>query len=497
MTVKKILESLFQRNANSLKLLSIQSAFWSVLGKGSSHFIRVAGNLILTRILFPEAFGLMATASTILLIVQLFSDTGINIAVIQNRRGDEPEFINTAWVINIFRGVILGVIIIALGWPLSFFYDEPSLKYILFIMGGSPIILGIENPAIPLLIKKFRVSKKVGMELTTQLVALSVTIVLAVLLRSVYALAIGYTVSSFFRVAISYIIIEYRPVFKWDKIAGHELFHFGKQIFINTIITAAVLQADVLLIGKFLDMENLSFYNIGKNLGTLVMMFSVSVVSQSYMPAISSIQDDTRRVQRIYQRTVSFFLTIATPVSITLAVFSFDLIEILYDPRYQLAYVSMYWISLASIFRVIGNISGVTFFAIGKPAYETASMAIGLVLVAILIPIGIKLAGLSGAACGMAIATVSIPVIESIFLVHKAGFSCSVIIRPWVQAILTGGASLGCFYSLRPFLESQKFYNLPFMILIGLLSLTISGIIYRLFEGANPFRDYTTITEKP
>lgn len=101
--IKDAFKKLFQVETGSLKILSIRSAIWSFLGKGGSHLIRIAGNLVLTRILFPEAFGLMATASTVVLVVQLFSDTGMNIAIIQNPRGDEPEYLNSSWVIKIFR----------------------------------------------------------------------------------------------------------------------------------------------------------------------------------------------------------------------------------------------------------------------------------------------------------------------------------------------------------------------------------------------------------
>ncbi len=145
-------------------------------------------------------------------------------------------------------------------------------------MGISPFILGFSNPALPLLVKKFRVEKQIGMELSAQLIALITTIVLAAILNTVYALAIGYSISAFYRMLASYIVIKYRPRFSWDKEAGQELFHFGKFIFINTIITAIASQLDIILIGKMLDMKNLSFYNIGLNFGNLVLMLFLPII---------------------------------------------------------------------------------------------------------------------------------------------------------------------------------------------------------------------------
>jgi O-antigen/teichoic acid export membrane protein len=486
-----IFKHFLSKETSSLKLLSIRSAFWSVLGKGGGSILRIAGNLILTRILFPEAFGLMATANAIHLILQLFSDTGVNLATIQNPRGDQDAFLNTAWIIKIFRGVLLGVVMLSLAWPLSYMYEIPTIKLILLIMCVSPIISGFENPALPLLIRKFRVSRQVGMEISIQVVGLTTTIVLAFLLKSVYALAIGVVVSSLYRLVFSYLVFPYRPIFRWDKNAGREIIHFGKYVFLNTMITAGVMHFDVFMIGKLLDMSNLSFYNIGKNLGTLIAMFSSSVVLQAYLPAVSSVQGDLHRVQRIYQRTTAFFLALAIPASMTIALFSIDIIELLYDPRYRFSYIPLFWFGLIGIVRIIGNISGATFFAIGKPAFETLSMAAGLLIILVFLPFGIAFGGLQGGACTMAISMALIAVIESLLLVYVIGFQLKTVLRPWGQTLLTTGICAGFFYFLRPWAASEQFGNIPFLILMGIVSMTVSGVVYQYLEGPNPFRDYS------
>ena len=479
----------FQSDTNSLKLLSIRSAVWSILGKGGAYVLRIGGNLILTRMLFPEAFGLMATANTILLLINFFADTGVRTAIIQNPKGGESEFIDTVWIINILRGVFLSSVIMALAWPVSRIYHESILRPVLFIMCFSPLIRGFENPALPVMIKTFRVQKQVGMELTSQLISLITTIILARIMVSVYALAIGFSLSAVFRLIISYIIIRYKPKLIWNKEAGAALFHFGKFVFLNTLITALTSHIDVLAIGKILSMEKLSFYNIGKNMGNIILTFSIQIVSQAYLPAVSSVHTDIARVQRIYRRTITFFLTVAIPVSVVVILFSYDIIRLLYDPRYQLAYISMLWIGLAGIFRIIGNVSGMTFFAVGRPAMETVSVAIGLVLVFLLVPIGSLIADLHGASVGIATAAVLIVIVESTLLILKLKFSVMIVLRPWLQAFFITGVCSGIYYLLKPWLSNEELYNIPFMIIMGFLAFAISGGVYRYLEGSNPFRD--------
>ena len=69
--------------------------------------LRLGSNLILTRLLFPEAFGLMALVSVFLVGLAMFSDIGIGPAISHSKRGDEPGFLDTAWTLQVARGVIL------------------------------------------------------------------------------------------------------------------------------------------------------------------------------------------------------------------------------------------------------------------------------------------------------------------------------------------------------------------------------------------------------
>ncbi|MFN3500356.1 MAG: oligosaccharide flippase family protein, partial [Pannonibacter indicus] len=69
----------------------------SLAGTGGQQLLRLASNLALTRLLFPEAFGLMALIQTFMVGLQMFSDIGIRPSIIQNKRGEEADFLNTAW----------------------------------------------------------------------------------------------------------------------------------------------------------------------------------------------------------------------------------------------------------------------------------------------------------------------------------------------------------------------------------------------------------------
>ena len=93
--------------SESLMKRVVKGSVWTLGGYAISQVVRLGNNFLLARLLFPKAFGLMALVYTFLIALQMFSDIGINLSIIQNKRGDDPKFLNTAWTLQVFRGLIL------------------------------------------------------------------------------------------------------------------------------------------------------------------------------------------------------------------------------------------------------------------------------------------------------------------------------------------------------------------------------------------------------
>ncbi|HZJ69863.1 MAG TPA: oligosaccharide flippase family protein, partial [Planctomycetota bacterium] len=105
-----------------MRVLVRRSATWSILAHGGSQLLRFASNIVLARLLFPEAFGLMAIVNALLQGLHLFSDIGIGPSIIQNARGNDPAFLNTAWTVQVVRGTVLWLVACAIALPAAIFY---------------------------------------------------------------------------------------------------------------------------------------------------------------------------------------------------------------------------------------------------------------------------------------------------------------------------------------------------------------------------------------
>jgi O-antigen/teichoic acid export membrane protein len=457
----------------------------------------MAGSLILTRILFPEAFGLMATVTTVLVMIQLFADTGVQLSIIQNPHGAEPEFLNTAWIISIGRGFILFGVIALAAWPVSVLYGDPALVPLFLVMAFNPLILGFENPAIVLLVKNFRVEKKFVLDVAIQLFGLVASIVLAYFLKSAIALAYGAIFSALVRVVGSYMVQPYSPRLAWNKEYGSELFNFGKFVFVNTIITWFALNADVLIVGKLLGMEPLGVYQIGRNIGNVVPLFFMSILAQAYMPAVSSVAGDFSRIVIMYNRTCAFILTLVTPAAMCVAFFSRDIIGLLYDPRYEGAYIALCWITISGIFTVLGSAASNTFFAMGRPKHQTMSTLVGAIVVIIIVPLGIRFMQMLGAVLGMLCVVVVITFVQSLFLANGLKFSMKATIRPWLQLIVTAALIGGVFLVLKSLIIPSGIQYFMLIALTIVIGFAVSFGVYFVMEGPNPFKDRRgTTTER-
>lgn len=333
----KWLKSLLRND--SLKARTARSTFWIFGGMVSSNVLRLASNLVLTRLLFPEAFGVMALAQVILTGLALFSDTGIRASIIQNPRSDEPAFLDTAWTIQILRGVLLWLAACGLALPAAGFYDEPLLAAILPVMGLSLIITGFNPTRMYTASRDLRIGLQTRIGGVSQAITILLMIALAWGLQSVWALVIGTVLGALVKQSLlAWRLPGHRNRLRLDRAAASDLFHFGKWIFLSTAFGFLVNHADRLILGKFITLEMLGIYTVAFFLGNAPLLlgrpFATKIVFPLYKqrPPWESAENQ-RKIFRMRRILTAAILT----VSLATALVGDLAIRILYDPRYELA----------------------------------------------------------------------------------------------------------------------------------------------------------------
>src|ERR1700731_840966 len=187
------------RADEALESAAIRATFWTVMDYGCSMALRVVNSIVLTRLLLPESFGLMALVATLSVGISLMSDIGLGPSVIQNRRGDDPVLLNTVWTLQVLRGTGIFVISLVLAWPMAQFYHEPRMKELLPALGLVVIIGSFNSTNLLSMSRHLGVRRLFLLDITAQIFGLLVTACCALIHPSVWALVIGSTFTSVYR----------------------------------------------------------------------------------------------------------------------------------------------------------------------------------------------------------------------------------------------------------------------------------------------------------
>lgn len=385
---------------NRLMARALRSASWILLGYGASQAIRLASNLILTRLLFPEAFGLMALISVITVGLTLFSDVGISPSISQSKRGDDPDFLNTAWTIQVLRGIGLWGAACVLAYPVSLFYDQPDLARYLPIAGLALILGGFNPTRIETAQRHLLMGRLTVLDLSSQVIGIAVMIGLAVVLQSVSALVIGGVVGAGAKLLLThYGLPGQRNRFRWERTAATELIHFGKWIFLSTLFWFFASQGDKAILGKFLTLETLGIYNIGYFLASFPLLLGLSVTGRVMIPIYREGAEPHRLARIRYGLTLGI-----GGMLVVMALIGPWLVDHLYDSRYASSGGVVVLLALALIPQVIGMTYDQAALAAGDSRrFFIYSAARSSLQVSMLLAGAIH-AGLVGAILGMGLA---------------------------------------------------------------------------------------------
>lgn len=413
-------------SAPSAKTLFQRALAGSMLTAGAyavTQGLRLVSNLILTRLLFPEAFGLMALVSVVLVGLSMFSDMGIGPAISRHPRGDEPEFLDTAFSFDVARGVALWFLTCALAWPLARLYAAPELVQLLPAAGLTLLIAGFNPTRIDTANRHLLLGRVTLLDLVAQVVGILSMIALAFALQSVWALVIGALIGSFAKLIVMYLWLPGRPnSFRWDREAGRDLIHFGKWIFLSTACGFLLSQGDKAIFGTYLSKAELGIYNIGWFLASFPILLAGAVTGRiliplyrEHHPAVSA--ENAQKMRRL--RYVVSGGTLA--LLAVLGAIGMPLVGVLYDPRYQAAGAVVVIMAMVQMPAVIGMTYDQSALAAGDSRNYFLLMAAKAAVQTAAFLIGMELAGLWGALAAQGVALTALhPAIAALAHKHKA-----------------------------------------------------------------------------
>ena len=400
----------------------MRSAALTVFGFGASQALRLASNLILTRLLFPEAFGVMVLVGLIMMGLAMFSDVGIGPSITQNKRGDDQDFLDTAWTIQVIRSVLLWIAACLLAWPMAQFYGVPDLVQLLPAAALSLLVMGFIPTRYETANRHLMIGRVTVLDLINQVIGLALAVGLAFAFRSVWALVISGVIGSTLQVILYMAFLPgVHNRFRWEKSAGAELIKFGRWIFLSTVAGFALSQGDKAVLGKFLSLQTLGIYNIGYFLASFPLLLGGMIVRRLLIPIYRE-KPPSKSVENFAVLQKMRF-TLSGLILLTIAIFAFSgvvLVQFLYDPRYHMAGAIVVVIAVMQVPNLVALTYDQSALAAGDSHQFFILAATRAVLTITGLVVGVVYAGLLGALIGQGIAMVlAYPVV--VWLAKKQG----------------------------------------------------------------------------
>lgn len=403
---------------------------WTMGGHVAGQIVRLGSNLLMTRLLVPEMFGVMWIVTVVLMGLTLFSDVGLLQSIVRSNRGGDPKFLNTAWVIQIGRGVFLVLIALLFSWLLSIAggnhwlpsnsaYADPILPLLIAVMSIQPLMAGFTSTKFLTAYRKLHIGRVMAINLSSQAIGVTVMVVWAWLDPTIWTLVIGSLVQVMLKVIFSHTMMPgVANKFEWENSAFFEIFHFGKWIFVSTIFGFLSNAGDRLLLGGLVSSSVLGVYSIAFFLAHSITAAITAIIGSVFFPALSEVaRDNPDRLSEIYYKIRMRIDSVAFLGSGFIFIAGSTIVKILYDDRYLAAGWMLEILSL-SIISVGFMLSQQCFLALGHVKVPVILNAIQALILFISLPLMFYFFGLLGAVWAVSL-TKLIRIMGSLFFMKN------------------------------------------------------------------------------
>jgi O-antigen/teichoic acid export membrane protein len=412
----------------TLRARAFGAGRWILVSLGVSQIVRLANSLIMSRLLSPDAFGLMAIASATQIMITLLSDIGLHQAIVQSPRGADRNFLRTAWTLQILRGgfiwlacslaAICLMVANSLGWVASnSVYADPRLPWVTIATASTAVILGFQSMKSITQNRRLELKHITIIEIVASLIGLCLASAIGLLTGSVWAFVTGVITSALVTTMSSHVWLSGdSDHFGWEAAAISELRRFGKWALLSSASMAFAMNGDRFLLGLWLSPAQLGNYSIAANLATLTEALGNRVFTTLSFPAMSeAVRSDHWRFVSVYFRMK--WLADASFVGMAGLLFAAgpSIVSIMYDPRYALAGTMLQYLSFALIF-VRYNLTGNAYLAMGRQNYLALLNYTQLASLFILVPTLYYAFGIIGAIIGIALYRA--PILLIIFFIN-------------------------------------------------------------------------------
>jgi O-antigen/teichoic acid export membrane protein len=418
---------------------------WVVAWRIASRNLGLLSTLILVRLLKPEDFGLVTLAAGFTNSVELLSTIGVQDALVREAAPTRDMY-DTAFSINLLRGLLTALIIVAIAWPTADFFGDARLINVMLALAVSMFFSGFTNIGIVDFRRDFEFHKEFNLSVVSRTVMVVSTIGFALIWRSYWALVFGLTMNRLAGLAQSYIMSPFRP--RLSLRSWHRLIGFSSWTWLQTMLSQIKERGDSVIIGRVLGTAQFGVFSIGYELGALPVTEVVEPLGRTLFSGFAVLHRDDSSPTKLYLGAVEVAIMLILPAGIGISMVADPMVRFVLGAQWLTAVPVIQIIAISSTVSIFGYFSG-TFLTAGGKVRD--SFLLSSVSVAIRVPLMIALAyfwGLAGAAVAVAI---SLAIDQGLFLwrtMHHLAIKFGDLLACTWRAMVASLVMAACLYAL-------------------------------------------------
>jgi lipopolysaccharide exporter len=383
--IKSYVEGMF--SGEDLRAKVFRGGAWLGSGSVTEQVFRFGRSMLLTRLLAPEAFGVMAVIMSASTAIHTITDIGIKEALIQNPRGTEEHYMGAAWWLALGRAVTLAFLVCLFAPLIAKFYGNSEMTPLLRVSTLAVVFDGAFSSKAYITIKQMKFSKWATINHGGGIIGIVITVILSFLIRDVWALVLGLCSESAVRCTLSFIVCPYLPSFSWDKEAMQDLLRFSKGLFGLTFLNLVFARTDIFVLAKLYPAAQLGLYSMAIYLAQTPVGYIMNLLGQTMLPTFSQIQNDLSRVNRIILQVSSLLLFLGLPALVFVFFCGHSLLALVYGQRYSAATAALIAACAVGLVNLLNSQITVVFYGKGRPQlHRRCVMIMALIMVIITYP---------------------------------------------------------------------------------------------------------------
>ena len=384
-----------------LRQKAASGMFWTALQKYSSIFIQFISGIILARLLTPYDYGCIGMLSIFMVLAEAFIDGGFGSALIQKKRPTQVDY-STIFYWNIGMSVVMYAVLFFSAPAIARFYDIQLLSKVLRIQGLVLFIYAFNIIQRNQLRKNLNFKVLSLISITTALISLGITIVMAYKGFGVWALVAQNLITAAIPAIVFWFYIKWRPIWAFSWSSFRELFSFGLYMFLTNILNQFSQQIQGLLIGKVYNPSTMGYYSKAHSTEKLASHSISNIMMQVTYPIYAEVQDDKKQLSNIIRRITMTLSFVTFPLMFILLLCAKPLFILLYSDRWVQSIPFFQALCFAGLGSCLQSVNLQALAAIGKSKLMFVWTIIKRVIGLVFIVGGLFLFGMKGLLIGVA-----------------------------------------------------------------------------------------------